>query len=214
MSYARRARGRHVSTVKRLFDIVIASVVGFLLSPLLLLVALAIRLDSHGPILFYQDRLGKGRRAFRCVKFRTMHIDGDERLRTYLGAHPERQAEWNRYAKLRSFDPRVTRVGRVLRRVSLDELPQMLNVLRREMSLVGPRPYLPREMTSMRDGAETIFDAAPGITGLWQVSGRNELTFEQRLTLDEYYVRNRSLWMDTVVLMKTIGAVMRRNGAY
>jgi undecaprenyl-phosphate galactose phosphotransferase len=200
--------------VKRFFDIVIASILCLLLSPLLLLVALAIRLDSRGPVLFYQDRLGKGRQAFRCVKFRTMHVDGDERLRIYLAAHPERRAEWDRYAKLRSFDPRVTRVGHVLRRISLDELPQMLNVLRAEMSLVGPRPYLPREMAEMRAAVDTIFDAAPGVTGLWQVSGRNELTFEQRLALDEFYVRNRSLWMDTTVLLKTIGAVMRRDGAY
>jgi lipopolysaccharide/colanic/teichoic acid biosynthesis glycosyltransferase len=108
----------------------------------------------------------------------------------------------------------VTRVGRWLRRVSFDEIPQLINVWRGEMSLVGPRPYLPRESERMGDFAETILKAPPGITGLWQVSGRNELTFSQRLRLDEYYVRNWSLWLDIIVLVKTLGAVLRRRGAY
>ena len=143
-----------------------------------------------------------------------MYVDNEQRLRTYLAEHPESRAEWERFAKLRAFDPRVTRVGRVLRRISLDELPQLVNVFRKQMSFVGPRPYLPSETERMSEFVETIVKAPPGITGLWQVSGRNKLTFEQRLRLDEYYVRNWSLWMDVVVLVKTIGAVMRRDGAY
>ena len=200
--------------LKRIFDVMVATVAGVLVAPVLLAAALAIRLDSPGPVLFLQERIGRGQRRFRCVKFRTMYVDNEERLRTYLAQHPESRAEWEQFAKLKSSDPRVTRVGRLLRRVSLDELPQLVNVFRKEMSLVGPRPYLPSETELMGDFAATILKAPPGVSGLWQVSGRNKLTFQQRLRLDEYYVRNWSLWMDLVVLIKTISAVMRRDGAY
>jgi undecaprenyl-phosphate galactose phosphotransferase len=200
--------------LKRAFDLLVATTGGVLLAPVLAVAALAIRLDSPGSVLFLQERIGRGRSLFRCVKFRTMYVDNAERLDAYLAHHPESRAEWEHFAKLKSFDPRVTRVGRLLRRVSLDELPQLVNVFRKQMSLVGPRPYLPSETERMGDFAETILKAPPGITGLWQVSGRNKLTFEQRLRLDEYYVRNWSLWMDVVVLVKTIRAVMRRDGAY
>lgn len=200
--------------LKRIFDLIVATAMVVLLAPLLAVVALVILLDSPGSVLFLQERIGRGGSLFRCVKFRTMYIDNDERLRAHLARHPTSRAEWKRFAKLKSFDPRVTRMGRLLRGVSLDELPQLVNVFRNEMSLVGPRPYLPIESERMGELAETILKAAPGITGLWQVSGRNKLTFEQRLRLDEYYVRNWSLWMDVVVLAKTIGVVIRRDGAY
>jgi Undecaprenyl-phosphate galactose phosphotransferase WbaP len=171
--------------VKGAFDLVVASATALLLAPIVAVVALAIRLDSPGPVFFSQERLGRGRRPFQCVKFRTMYVDNEPRLHAYLAEHPESRAEWQRFAKLRSFDPRVTRVGRVLRRFSLDELPQLLNVFQKQMSLVGPRPYLPSESARMSEFVETIVKAPPGITGLWQVSGRNQLTFEQRLRLDE-----------------------------
>lgn len=200
--------------LKRAFDLIVATVTGVLLAPFVAVVALAIRLDSPGSVLLLQERIGRGRSPFRCLKFRTMYVDNEERLRAYLARHPESRAEWEHFHKLKSFDPRVTRVGRLLRRISLDELPQLVNVFRKQMSLVGPRPYLPSETERMGDFAETILKAPPGITGLWQASGRNKLTFEQRLRLDEYYVRNWSLWMDAVVLVKTVGAVLRRDGAY
>jgi undecaprenyl-phosphate galactose phosphotransferase len=200
--------------LKRTFDLGVATAIILVLSPLLAAAAFAIRLDSAGPILFRQRRLGRGWRTFRCMKFRSMYRDNAARLREYLASNPDARAEWEHFAKLKSFDPRVTRAGRILRRFSVDELPQLLNVLKGEMSLVGPRPNLPRETQRMGDFAETILKAPPGISGLWQVSGRNELPFEQRLRLDEYYVRNWSLWMDVIVLVKTIGAVMRRQGAY
>ena len=200
--------------LKRLFDLTVAASVTVLLSPILIATALAICLDSRGPVFFVQERLGRNRRRFRCLKFRTMYADNEARLRVHLAGDPVARADWSRFAKLKSLDPRVTRVGRILRRSSLDELPQLINVLRNEMSLVGPRPYLPSETVRMRDLAETILKAAPGVTGLWQVSGRNNLTFAQRVRLDEYYVRNWSLWMDVVVLLKTVGAVLRRDGAY
>jgi len=200
--------------LKRSFDLIVGTLALILFAPLLLLVALAIRLDSPGPILFVQQRLGYRWQRFRCIKFRTMYTDNERRLREYLVQHPEARTEWERYAKLRSFDPRVTRTGRLLRRFSLDELPQLFNVLSGNMSLVGPRPYLLAEVPRMGDFTETILKAQPGLTGLWQVSRRNELTFDERLRLDEYYVRNWSLWLDAVVLVKTVDAVLRWRGAY
>jgi Undecaprenyl-phosphate galactose phosphotransferase WbaP len=200
--------------LKRGFDLAVATLTALVLSPFLLLAAVAIRIDSPGPILYRQRRLGRGWGEFRCMKFRTMYRDNEERLRAYLERNPAAGEEWRRFAKLKSYDPRVTRVGRLLRRFSFDELPQLINVSRGEMSLVGPRPYLPREAERMGDFAQTILKAPPGISGLWQVSGRNELTFDQRLRLDEYYVRNWSLWLDIIVLIKTVGAVIWRRGAY
>jgi len=200
--------------VKRFFDLVVATLAFIVLSPLLVVIAVAVRLDSAGPVFFAQDRLGRGRRRFECLKFRTMYVDNESRLRAHLASSADARAEWEHFAKLKSNDPRITRTGRILRRWSLDELAQLINVLRREMSLVGPRPYLPSEMRRMGDMAETVLKAPPGMTGLWQVSGRSNLTFEQRLRLDEFYTRNWSLWMDVVVLLKTIGAVVRGDGAY
>ena len=200
--------------LKRSFDLLVGGLTTLVLAPLLLVAAVAIKLDSPGPALYRQRRLGRGWHHFRCFKFRTMYRDNERRLHEHLSANPAARDEWEHFAKLKSYDPRLTRVGRVLRRFSLDELPQLINIFKGEMSLVGPRPYLPREMERMGDFAETILKAPPGITGLWQVSGRNELTFNQRLRLDEYYVRNWSLWLDIIVLVKTLGAVMRRRGAY
>lgn len=200
--------------LKRGFDLVAAAVVAILTLPLLALVALLIRLESDGPALFVQERLGRGGRTFRVFKFRTMYEDAEARLQAHIRACPEAREEWAVHLKLRSDDPRITRVGRVLRTLSIDELPQVFNVLAGKMSLVGPRPYLEREIPRMGAVAQTILKAPPGITGLWQTSGRSDLSFEQRLRLDEYYVRNWSLWMDLIVLVKTVAAVLSRRGAY
>ena len=184
------------------------------LAPLGLLIALAIRLDSRGPILFRQDRLGRNGAVFRFLKFRSMRVEGDRLLATHLEAHPEAREQWTRFQKLKGSDPRVTRVGRLLRRLSLDELPQLLNVLCGDMDLVGPRPYLPREQELMGLASPIILRVRPGITGLWQVRGRNLLSFDFRLVLDEYYIRNWSLWLDIIILAKTVKAVARREGAF
>lgn len=200
--------------IKRGFDLIVATAAVVTLTPLVALIALAIRLDSPGPVFFRQQRMGRNRRLFGCMKFRTMYIDGEERLHTHLSVHAVSRDEWQRFHKLKSVDPRVTRIGRILRRLSIDELPQLINVFRNEMSLVGPRPYLPEEAERMGDFRETVVKAPPGITGLWQVSGRNHLTFEQRLRLDEYYVHNWSLLMDVEVLLKTIAVVLHGRGAY
>ncbi len=200
--------------IKRTFDVVGATMAAVVLFPLVLIAAFFVRFETGGPAFFVQDRLGRKGGAFRCYKLRTMYQDADARLAAFLRESPTARAEWERYAKLKTEDPRITRVGRVLRRISADEWPQLYNVLHGEMSLVGPRPYLPAERPQMAALAQTILKAQPGMTGLWQVSGRNELRFEQRLQLDEYYVRNWSLWMDVAVLLRTIDSVLRRQGAY
>lgn len=200
--------------LKRGFDLAVGGLITIIALPLMGVLALLIRLDSRGPALFTHERLGRRGRIFRCYKFRSMYVNADEKLAEYLEANPQLRAEWETYKKLKSADPRVTRMGRFIRRWSLDELPQLFNVLKGEVSLVGPRPYLPREQTNMGTHAETILSTWPGMTGLWQVSGKNELPFERRLYLESWYVRNWSLWLDLIVLFKTFKTVLRREGAY
>lgn len=200
--------------VKRIFDLLLGAIVLLVSIPVLLLVALAIKLESKGPVFFKQSRLGQGGSTFICFKFRTMYINADDILREYLSSSDKAREEWEKYNKLIDYDPRVTRVGKVLRKFSLDELPQILNVLQGEMSLVGPRPYLPREKEQMGDWLYDIMVAKPGLTGLWQVSGRNRISFEGRLKLDSWYMKNWSLWLDLVLLLKTVRVVLKREGAY
>lgn len=181
--------------------------------PLMPIIWLLVKIDSPGPGIYKSERVGKGGRRFFCYKFRTMYVDADQRLERYLREHPEAREEWERYHKL-SYDPRVTRLGKFLRKTSLDELPQVFNVLKGEMSMVGPRPYLIREEPKMGEFKETILRVKPGITGLWQVSGRSDLDFNQRLVIDALYVRSWSLWLDFVILLKTVRAVLLGEGAY
>ena len=205
--------------LKRAFDLVVGSVIAVLVSPILLITAVAIKLDSPGPVCYNAERIGKNLRrsgmpTFTCYKFRSMYVDSDRILHEYLAAHPEAAAEWQTFQKLRGYDPRVTRVGRFIRKYSIDELPQIFNVLKGDMSLVGPRPYLPRERAKIGDYYHVICMTTPGITGLWQVSGRNDIEFTGRLQLDAWYVRNWSLWQDITLLVRTIGVVLGRQGAY
>jgi Undecaprenyl-phosphate galactose phosphotransferase WbaP len=182
------------------------------LAPLFLTLALLVKASSKGPVLFRQRRIGRGRRLFYCLKFRTMYQDAEQRLNEMLASDEALRAEWLKYARIPN-DPRVTRPGRFLRRFSLDELPQLWNVLRGEMALVGPRPYLPVESDRIGDSLDTIVRVRPGMTGLWQVSGRTSLPFKERLTLDEYYIRNWSLWMDFSIVLRTLRAVLGARGA-
>ncbi|WP_378950813.1 undecaprenyl-phosphate galactose phosphotransferase WbaP [Pelosinus sp. sgz500959] len=200
--------------IKRVFDIVFGMIVFILILPILLGIYLIIQYDSKGSPLHTAKRLGKGGQEFSCYKFRTMHVGADSLLETYFAQNPEAKEEWDKFAKLKNGDPRVTHVGKFLRKYSLDELPQIINVLKGNMSLVGPRPYLPREKARMGYFANTILYTVPGITGLWQVSGRNEIAFEGRLQLDSWYVRNWSVWHDMVLLIKTINVVFGKKGAY
>ena len=199
--------------LKRLLDIGLIWLFAPLLFPLIGLIALAIRIDSKGPVFYAQRRLGEDGRPFVVWKFRTMHRSAAKILRRYLRQHPELRDEWLHTQKLRD-DPRVTRVGRLLRKTSLDELPQVWNVLKGQMSLVGPRPIVDDEVP--RYGREfTLYkQCKPGITGLWQVSGRNNLSYAERVALDVYYVRNWSVWLDLHVLARTVLAVLRCRGAY
>jgi undecaprenyl-phosphate galactose phosphotransferase len=198
--------------LKRVLDLLVTTIGLVALLPAFGFIALIIRLTSPGPVFFLQDRFGRNRRIFRCIKFRTMRRDADERLERLLAADPTRQAEWQKYSRI-TDDPRITRFGRFLRRFSLDEFPQLWNVLRGEMSLVGPRPYMPRESDKIGSFLDIITRVQPGLTGPYQVSGRKELTFEERLLLDEHYVRNWSLWMDIVLLTRTLRVVLQGSGA-
>lgn len=197
---------------KRLFDVVAAFVLLLLLAPVMAVLALRIRCDG-GPALFKHQRLGQGGRLFPCYKFRTMVVDSEERLTRLLARNPDMRAEWERDHKLRA-DPRISPIGHFLRRTSLDELPQLFNVLRGEMSLVGPRPIVQAELARYGADADYFLMVRPGITGLWQVSGRNDVGYEQRVYLDTWYVKNWSLWYDIAILFKTLRVVLQRDGAY
>jgi len=199
--------------IKRIFDIILSMLLSIIFSPLFILIPLLIKLDSKGPVLYKQKRLGRGEKPFILFKFRTMYVDSERRLRKYLRQNPAAAREWEVYRKLKN-DPRVTGVGKFLRKWSLDELPQLFNVLRGEMSLVGPRPYLPEERGRIGRYRKIIYRVKPGITGMWQIRGRSKLPFEVRLALDEFYVRNWSLWMDISILLQTVVVVISGKGAY
>ena len=198
---------------KLLLDVVGAAVGVFTFLPVYFLLSLLIFVDSPGPILFSHRRVGRGGRKFNCYKFRTMVPNAHAELQKYLAAHPEALQEWEVSYKLKE-DPRVTRLGRWLRRTSLDELPQFLNVLKGEMSLVGPRPIVQEEVEKYGPFLEDYLMVRPGITGLWQVSGRNDVSYEDRVRMDSWYVRNWSVWLDLVILLKTVRYVFSGKGAY
>jgi lipopolysaccharide/colanic/teichoic acid biosynthesis glycosyltransferase len=197
--------------VKRVVDVIGSGAALLLLGPALLLVAAWVRLDSRGPALYLSPRVGRYGRTFACIKFRTMHLDAEARLARLLEADPRLRSEYERFHKL-DDDPRVTRAGRFLRRASLDELPQLVNVFLGEMSLVGPRPYLVRELDQMGSERDLIVLARPGITGYWQVEGRNDVTFEERQAMEAAYVRNWSVWWDLEILARTPLVVLTRTG--
>jgi Undecaprenyl-phosphate galactose phosphotransferase WbaP len=198
---------------KRCLDVSVSASLLLLLSPLFVVVAAAIRLNSKGPIFFGHLRYGRDGKAFRALKFRTMVTDADRILETYLQRHPEHMSEWQRDHKLKD-DPRITPVGRWLRRYSLDELPQLFNILTGHMSLVGPRPIVKSEITRYANSYDLYTRVSPGLTGLWQVSGRNNTTYRERVAFDEYYIRNWSIWMDMYILARTFQAVLLADGAY
>ena len=199
---------------KRFFDIVIGSLLCIPLVPIIFIIAFCIKLDSKGPAFFNAERIGKKGETFTCYKFRSMHLDSQKILEEYLAENPAAKEEWDTYAKLRDYDPRVTKVGKWIRKYSLDELPQILNVIKGDMSLVGPRPYLPREKEDIGEYLSTITLTVPGITGFWQTSGRNDVSFAGRVVMDTWYVRNWSIWLDLMYLFKTAKIVLTGKGAY
>ena len=196
--------------VKRILDLFLTLLVTLFAAPVLVVVWIIIRLDSPGAAVFTQDRPGQNGKRFKIFKFRTMYVDAEERFNKMDAVF---HTEFEQFGKVKN-DPRITRVGTILRKTSLDELPQLLNVFRGEMSLVGPRAYLLSQVPQMGSYVDTISQVLPGVTGLWQVSGRSEVSFEERLELDVYYVRNWSPWIDLYILARTAWVVLFARGAY
>jgi exopolysaccharide production protein ExoY len=208
---ARSASSRE-RAAKRILDLVVASSALLLSLPLLILIASAILLESGRPVLFRQVRVGRRGRPFGCLKFRTMVPDAEDRLEELLARDPAARAEFAHHHKL-EHDPRITHLGAFLRRSSLDELPQLFNVLRGDMSLVGPRPVVYDELVWYGPVAATVLEVRPGMTGLWQVSGRSDTSYERRVALDSAYVRDHSVHGDLWILVLTLLAVLSRRGA-
>ncbi len=208
-----RAADHHDDTVIRALDMTIVSLALVFLLPLMVLVALAIFLQDGGPVLFSHRRVGRGGRPFYCLKFRSMAVGAEARLASLLASSPTARAEWARDHKLR-IDPRITPLGAFLRRSSLDELPQLLNVLRGEMSVVGPRPIVDAEISRYGRRFRHYCSVKPGITGLWQVSGRNDVSYRARVAMDCLYVKAQSPVLYVWIVVATIPAVIMRKGSY
>ncbi|MDI7862054.1 sugar transferase [Rhizobiaceae bacterium n13] len=198
---------------KRSFDILSASLALVFLSPIFLLIMALVKLSDGGSVFYGHRRIGHNGQTFRCLKFRTMVPEGDRVLQEYLRTNPEAYEEWRKTRKLQN-DPRVTIVGSVLRKLSLDELPQLINIIRGEMSVVGPRPVVEDELELYESAAVYYLRARPGLTGLWQVSGRNDVSYATRIAFDTHYVMNWSLLNDLVIVFKTIPAVCLSRGSY
>lgn len=204
---------RHIP-IKRFFDILFSLLALVLCAPLFLIIALAVRFSSPGKVIYYQKRIGRGGKPFHCYKFRTMYPDADKRLIELLESDPSLKAEWKKTCKLKN-DPRVTPIGSFLRKTSLDEFPQFMNVLKGDLSVVGPRPVVQVEvMEHLGPKAAKILSIRPGLTGLWQISGRNDISYEKRIQLDEHYIDHHSLLLDIKLIIKTIPAMIFSRGAY
>lgn len=204
---------RHIP-IKRIFDLVFSICALILLSPVFLTLAFAIKLTSQGKIFYAQERIGRGAKSFYCYKFRTMYSDADERLLKILASDPKKRIEWKLKHKL-TDDPRITPLGKFLRQTSLDELPQFWNVVRGDLSVVGPRPVVQDEIDRhFGVKAYKILSVRPGITGLWQVSGRNDTSYEERVKLDETYIDKQSLLLDLKLIFKTLPVMLASKGAY
>jgi Undecaprenyl-phosphate galactose phosphotransferase WbaP len=199
--------------LKRLIDVVLCAIAAVPVIPLTIFVAAAIRLSSPGPVFYGHLRSGKNGRMFKTWKFRTMVLDAEARLQAILAADPAAKAEWEADRKL-TRDPRVTKVGAFLRKTSLDEVPQILNILVGQMSFVGPRPVTESELSKYGKRAAYILSVKPGLSGMWQISGRSDTGYEERVMLDSYYFQNWSIWLDVWILIKTVGVVLRGKGAY
>ncbi|MGU3316927.1 sugar transferase [Sphingomonas sp. M6A6_1c] len=199
-------------SLKRLGDIVGASLALALFLPIMIVIAIAVAATSHGPIVYRHERIGRSGKRFACLKFRTMHRDGADRLTLLLTCDRDAAAQWARARKL-DRDPRIAPIGRLLRASSLDELPQLVNVLLGDMSLVGPRPVTADELTRYGTSVDDYLSVRPGVTGLWQVNGRNQLTYGHRVRLDADYARCWSLGTDLLILLRTPMAVLMQSGA-
>ena len=208
-----RRRDQGGGPFARSIDVVLATALLIFLSPVLAVISLAILCTESGPVLFAHKRLGRFGRTFNCLKFRSMVVDSDRRLQELLATDPSAREEWDRDHKLRN-DPRVTRLGNFLRRSSLDELPQLLNVLRGDMSLVGPRPIVATEVHRYGRYIQHYYQIRPGITGLWQVSGRSDVSYRRRVAMDVIYARQKTATLNLRILLMTLPSVMKSKGAF
>jgi len=199
--------------IKRFLDLFLVSVGGLVILPFLLIIALAIKLNSRGPVLYGHRRLGLDGEHFKAYKFRSMEIDAESKLNSLLDADPRLKEEWEASHKLKD-DPRVTKIGKFLRRTSFDEFPQLINILKGEMSLVGPRPVTDPEIEKYGENAKRVLSVKPGLTGLWQVSGRSDTDYAERVSYDIYYIQSWSVWLDLWILYRTPGAILKGKGAY
>ncbi len=193
--------------IKSLFDFIFSLLILFALSPLFIIIALLIKLSSRGPVFFLQERIGKNNVPFKCIKFRTMYPEAKDILKNLLNKDEKIKKEFQETHKIKN-DPRITTIGKLLRKTSLDELPQFINVLRNEMSIVGPRPIVKAEKKKYGKNSVKLLSIKPGITGLWQVSGRNNLTYKKRVMLDINYVKNYNLLMDIRIIIRTFGVIL------
>jgi len=211
--FKNRLKSKTRLVVKKISDFTLFLLVFPFLLPIMLYIAYKIKRDEPTQaILFKQKRLGQKGEPFVCYKFQTMIEDSDALLKEYLETHPEEITYYEQFHKYKN-DPRITKIGHFLRRTSLDELPQIFNIFKNEMSFIGPRPYMLSEKKKIEENIDTILTVKPGITGLWQVSGRSDVDFQSRIQLDVWYIRNWNLWMDTVILLKTIKTVLLKDGA-
>jgi exopolysaccharide production protein ExoY len=207
------ARLQRLNAATRVIDVILSAAAIVFMAPAFLVIAVMIWLDDHGPVLFHHERIGLGGRTFKCLKFRSMSVDAEARLESLLATNPMARAEWEREHKLRD-DPRITSIGAFLRKSSLDELPQFLNILRGDMSLVGPRPIVDAEVARYGKHFRHYCAVRPGLTGLWQVSGRNDVSYRDRVVMDVAYVRSKCVTLDLEILFKTVPAVLLRRGSY
>ena len=201
--------------IKPIFDLFFSSIILIAGLPIFLIIALLIKLSSRGPIFFLQERIGKNKKTFKCIKFRTMHIEAEDILENLLTNNEKLRIEFEETHKLKN-DPRITNIGKFLRKTSLDEMPQFLNVIKMEMSVIGPRPIVKHEIQKYGKSYNKVISIKPGITGLWQVSGRNNLSYKRRVILDCLYVDNMSPLIDLRIIIRTFGVIFFPNdrGAY
>jgi len=204
---------KNMLITKRIFDIVFSIILISLFLPIILITAILIKLTSKGPIFYVQERPGRFGRMIKIYKFRTMYLDADKKLEEILKNNEELREEFRKYRKLKN-DPRITPIGKILRKFSIDEIPQLFNVLKGDMSIVGPRPYQIEEIEYMGEYRDIVLSVRPGLTGLWQISGRNDLSFSAKLKIETWYVLNWNLWLDLFIIIRTIPAVISGKGAY
>lgn len=195
--------------VKRILDVVLASVGLILLSPIFLLLAIFIKIDSEGPVFFAHTRIGKNGKKFKMYKFRTMYQNAEEMIQNFT---PEQKKEWKENYKLK-VDPRITKIGKFLRQTSLDELPQVMNIIKGDLSIIGPRPVIDDELEKYGENKEKFLSVTPGLTGYWQANGRSAITYEQRMKMELYYIDHMSPKLDIQVFFKTITSVLKKEGA-